>query len=111
MIAGREQGQLALQQQFVLRAILLNMVVQKCPRVAELLRALRFDLESTPCEELHGLPVVTIKFALPSFRPDDSLIMKATNLSGVPAFIELLDVNIVRAMSDPIKAELERLIS
>jgi hypothetical protein len=111
MVAGREQGQLALQQRFVLLAILLNMVVQKTPRVTQLMKALRFELASTPCEELHGLPLVTVSFALPSFRPDDSLIMKTTSLSGVPAFIELLDVNIVRALKDPIKEELERIIS
>ncbi|MEI9893444.1 MAG: hypothetical protein WDN28_05975 [Chthoniobacter sp.] len=76
----------------MLLAILLHMVVHKSPRVIQLMKALRFEVTSTPSEELHGLPLTTVGFALPSFRPDDSLIMKTTSLSGVPAFIELLDV-------------------
>jgi hypothetical protein len=111
MVAGREQSQLALQQRFVLLAILLNLVVQKCPHVALLMKALRFELGMAPCEELHGLPLVTVTFALPSFRPDDTLMLKATVLSGVPAFIELLDPEVVRQMKDPIKEELERIVS
>ncbi len=111
MVAGREQGQLGLQQRFVLLAVLLNLVVQKSPHVAQLLKALRFELGTAPCEELHGLPMVTVSFALPSFRPDDALILKATVLSGVPAFIELLDPEVIRQMKDPIKEELERIIT
>jgi hypothetical protein len=111
MATGREQSQSPLQQRFVLLTILLQLVLQKSPRVSQLMKALRFEIETTPCEELYGLPLTTVSFALPSFRPDDSLIMKATSLSGIPAFIELVDVEVVRAMKDPIKEQLERIVS
>lgn len=110
MVAGREQTQLAQQHRFVLLALLLKLVVQKSPRVVQLMKVLRFDFEIEPSEELYGLPLVTVRFALPSFRPDDSLLIKAANLSGIPAFIELVDMEAVRAMTDPLKAELEKII-
>lgn len=111
MVAGREQSQVASQHRFVLLALLLKLVVQKSPRVVQLMKVLRFDFESEPCEELYGLPLITVRFALPSFRPDDALLIKAANLSGIPAFIELIDMNAVRAMSDPLKVDLEKIVS
>ena len=52
----------------------------------------------------------SVRFALPSFRPNDSLILKATSLSGVPAFIELVDIEAVRAMKDPTMEQLAKIV-
>ena len=111
IVAGAESGQHAPQHLFLLHALLLKLVVEKAPRVCELMKALRFEVELLPCPELHGLPLVTVRFDLPSYRPDDSLILKATSLSGVPAFIEIIDVEAVRAMKDPIKEQLEKIVA
>jgi hypothetical protein len=111
LVAAREENQSPLQQRFVMADLLLLLVLQKSPRITGLLKDLRFDLEVVTSEELHGLPLVVVSFALPTFRPDDTLILKATSLSGVPAFIELVDVEAVRALTDPLKAELEKLVN
>ena len=110
IVSGAESGDIAPQNHFLLHTLLLRLVVEKSPRVAELMKALRFEFEMLPCAELHGLPLVTVRFALPSFRPNDSLILKATSLSGVPAFIELVDIEAVRAMKDPVMERLAKIV-
>ena len=59
---------------------------------------------------MKGLPVVTITSCLTSFRPADDLIQAATAFSGVPAFIELLDLDAVQTPKDFLKERLEELL-
>ncbi len=110
IMAGQEAGQWNLVQQFVLRALLLDLIISKAPRVVELLRALRFEVERVATPDFQNVPLTTIRFALPSFRPPDQLILDATGFSGVAAFIELIDIDAVPALSDPMKARLEELV-
>ena len=110
IVSGTESGDIAQQNHFLLHALLLRLVVEKSPRVVELMKVLRFEFEILPCPELHNLPLVTVRFALPSFRPNDALMLKATSLSGVPAFIELVDIEAVRAMKDPTMEQLAKIV-
>jgi hypothetical protein len=110
-VSGREQGQPEFIHQFVMLALTLRLVIARSAPVVDLLAALRFRVAVEPVAELHNLPVAAIEFALPSFRPPDELILTATALSGVPAFIELIDVEEVRNIPDPIKARIESLVS
>jgi hypothetical protein len=63
-----------------------------------------------PVPELHNLPTPTLSFSLPSFRPSDDLILEATAFSGIPAFIELIDVAAVGDIADPLKARVDELV-
>ena len=110
ILAGQESGQWQFVQQFVLRALLIDLVVAKAPRVVELLRAMRFEVERAVTPEFQNVPLTTIRFVLPSFRPPDQLILDATAFSGVPAFIELIDVDAMPALTDPIKLRLEEIV-
>ena len=56
------------------------------------------------------LPLVTIASCLPSFRPADDLILAATAFSGIPAFIELIDVDAAHSLGDPFKARVEEML-
>jgi hypothetical protein len=47
---------------------------------------------------------------LPSFRPADDLILTAIRFSGVPAFIELIDVEALNTLQDPLKLSLEKIL-
>jgi hypothetical protein len=47
---------------------------------------------------------------VPSFRPSDEVILAATRFSGVPAFIELIDVEAARMLPDPLKARIEEIL-
>jgi hypothetical protein len=53
---------------------------------------------------------VVISSCVPSFRPSDELVLATTRLSGVPAFIELIDTDAIHGMQDPLKPRLEELL-
>jgi hypothetical protein len=89
---------------FVLGALVLVMLLEKTPGLAELLTDLRYEVEVAPNEELGGLPIVSIHAGIPSFKPDDALILSATRFSGVPEFIELIDLGALDRLADPFAA-------
>jgi hypothetical protein len=47
---------------------------------------------------------------LPSFRPADNLILMATRFSGVSNFVELIDVDVVNTLQDPLRSRIEELL-
>jgi hypothetical protein len=89
---------------FVLGSLVLVMLLEKTPGLTQLLTDLRYDVEIAPSEELGGLPLVTIHAGVPSFKPDDAVILSATRFSGVPEFIELIDLEAANALADPFAA-------
>ena len=61
--------------------------------------------------EFGKLPVLSIHCTLGSFRPADELILAATRFSGVPAFIELMDLDAIEKLRDPFQKQIEELLS
>jgi hypothetical protein len=109
VITGKETARLEHLRQFVVNALVLQLVLARNPGLVKLFADLRYELKSESRTELRGLPIVTITSTLGSFRPADDLISAATAFSGVPAFIELLDLEAVQAPRDGLKEKLEEL--
>jgi hypothetical protein len=59
---------------------------------------------------LGELPLVTIRSCLSSFRPANSLILAVTRLSGVQAFIELIDIDAVHRLQDLLRLRIEEIL-
>src|SRR5882762_2185995 len=93
VLSGKEQRRPEYVRQFVVNALIMQLVVRKNPGLAQLFADLRYELKVVPAPDLKGLPLATITSSLPSFRPADDLILAAVAFSGVPAFIELIDVD------------------
>ena len=110
MLAGKEQHRPKALRHFVVSTIVLQMVMEKNPGLQRLLSDLRFRWQLQPVPDLHNLPMHTLSFSLPSFRPSDDLILAATEFSGIPAFIELIDVAAVRDIADPLKTKIDELV-
>src|SRR4029077_7475642 len=110
MLAGKEQRRPEAIRQFVVSTIVLQMVVEKNPGLLRLLSDLRFHWQIEPVPELHNLPIPTLSFSLPSFRPSDALILEATAFSGIPAFIELINTDAIHNIPDPLKARIDELV-
>jgi len=89
--------------QFLLGALALQDLLESFSELRELLRELRYEVAIEKRDSLGDLPLVTLRSALPAFRPNDALIAKAIQLSGVPAFIELIDGNAVGQLADPLR--------
>jgi len=110
VLGGREAARPEYLRQFAINALVIQLVLSRNPGVARLFQDLRYELKTETIPDLKGLPIVTITSCLTSFRPADDLILAATAFSGVPAFIELLDLKAVQAPKDTLKERLEELL-
>ncbi len=106
VLAGTEAVRLDFLRQFVVNSLVLVVVLSRVPKVVQLFADLRWKLEIETPPQLKGLPLVTATSALNSFRPSDDLILAATSFSGIPAFIELIDVDSVKGMQDALVSKI-----
>ena len=78
--------------------------------LSSILAELRYNVTAQTHPGLNSLPLVVIQSQIPTFLPPEPVIAAATELSGVNAFIELIDVEAIRQLSDPFKQRLSQLI-
>lgn len=109
VLAGKETVRADYLRLFVVNALVLQLVLERNPGLVQLFADLRFEMKFETPAELRGLPIVTITSCLPSFRPADDLIQAATAFSGVPAFIEVADLNAMHNPKDSLKEKIEEL--
>jgi hypothetical protein len=109
-LAGREQRRSEAVRQFVVNALAMQAMLARFPGVTQLLTDLRYEVRTEKSPALGDLPLVTVGSCLPSFRPADDLILTAIRFSGVPAFIELIDVEALNTLQDPLKLSLEKIL-
>jgi hypothetical protein len=109
---GRKQDRRGTDQlrQFVVNAMVIQTLLTRNAGLGRLFSQLRYDVLTQAHPGLNGLPVIVIQSQVPVFLPPEPVIAAATELSGVPAFLELIDVEAVRKMTDPLKEELLKLI-
>jgi hypothetical protein len=96
--------------QFIVSALVMRLCIERFPGLVQLFSDLRYHIRVEKISGLGELPFVTITSCLSSFRPADEVILQATRFSGVPAFIELVDIDSVPLLEDPLKARLEQLL-
>jgi len=89
--------------QFLLSALALEQLLAAFPEIGELLRELRYEVSIERRPPLGELPLVTLTSALPAFRPSDDVIAAAVRFSGVPAFIEVVDLDALASLADPLR--------
>ena len=109
-LASREQRRSDAVRQFVVNALVMHAMLAKFPGIAQLLTDLRYDIQTEKSPALGDLPLVTIRSCLPSFRPMDDLMLTASRFSGVPAFIELIDIEALNTLPDPLKLRIEKIL-
>lgn len=96
--------------QFVVNALAFQVTLGRSPGAVHLIKDLRYDIRTQALPGLEGLPFMTFGVQLPSFRPADDLLLTATRLSGVPAFIEVIDTDAVRCLEDPLRVQIQALL-
>jgi len=96
--------------QFVVNALVTQLTINHAAGLGALFADLRYQLQTEYAPDLPKLPLTTITFGLPSFRPADDLILAATTFSGIPAFIELIDTDAAARLQDPLKTRLQELV-
>lgn len=111
ILGAKETPRLDYLRQFVVNALVLQVILSRTPGLAPLFADLRYELKTETPAELRDLPVVTITSILTSFRPADELILPATAFSGIPAFIELVDLETLKEPTDVLKDRIANVIS
>jgi hypothetical protein len=105
---GSEPTRLDMLRQFVINALALALALSRFPKLKDLFTHLHWELKIETPASLHGLPLVTATSILHSFRPADELILAATSFSGIPAFIELIDLGSLQQTKDPFMSRVEQ---
>lgn len=92
--------------QFLLHYVVLETVVRRQAGVARILEALHFPLASRPAAELGGAPLTLIAAGVSTKLPDDAVIVESTEVSGTDAFEEVVAVEDVAALGNPLRDRL-----
>lgn len=106
-VLGKAERQPEHIRQFVVNALVMQLVLAHTPGLIPLFADLRYEIQTQSTPDLPKLPLTTVTSGVASFRPADDLILAATNFSGIPAFIELIDTDALSTLQDPVRARIE----
>jgi hypothetical protein len=111
MVTGDETRQPEDMRQALIACLTLVIFLKHFPVLKQLLQDLRYEVEFQKLENLGGLPVVILKAPIECFLPPDDFILQITQLSGIPAFQEIIDLDAIEKMPDPLRETLHQAIS
>jgi hypothetical protein len=92
--------------QVVLSYLLMHVVTNNSPGLLQIFEALHFPITSTVVPEFGPLPITRIGVAIRTTRPDDSVILQSAELTGMDAFEELVNLDDLHHLRDPLKDRL-----
>jgi hypothetical protein len=107
MVTGVENPQPDDMKQSLIDHLTLGIFLKRFPALSQLLRDLRYEVEIRNLDDLGGLPVVLLRVPLESFLPSDDFILEVTQLSGIPAFQEIVAEDAPEGLPDPLKDTLK----
>jgi len=110
MISGDETCHPEVMKQSLIAYLTLVLFLKHFPELEQLLQDLRYEVGVQNLEDLGGLPVVIVKAPIECFLPSDDFILQITQLSGIPAFQEIIDLDAVEKMPDPLKETIQAAI-
>lgn len=107
MLSGAEGRQPEDMRQSLISYLALVIFLEQFPSLTNLLKDLRYTVEIEKFADLGGLPAVILTAPLETFLPPDEFITEITQLSGIPAFQEIISVDAVQNMPDPLRDALQ----
>ncbi len=96
--------------EFVIRCCLTHLMLNRYAGITNLFRSLRWDVDVMTSQELGSLPLATLAAPLRTVLPPDDIILESTELSGMPQFEEVVDVDAVSSVSDPLVQKVRGII-
>jgi hypothetical protein len=97
-------------QQFVLHSLMMATVISRQTGICQILEALHFPLSIDNSEASGNLPVCYISSSVSTKRPPDDVIIESTEISGMDVFEEIVNIEDVARLRDPLKEKLTALI-
>jgi len=92
--------------QFVLHYSVLQLVISRQPGISRLFEAIRFPLSKGKIAEFGELPVTFVSSPVSTELPPDEVIIESTEISGQSVFDEVVDVEALLAVRDPMRDKL-----
>lgn len=92
--------------QFLVHYAAINVIFARHAGVPKILEALRFPLTVTKVPEFGELPITMISAPVSTVRPPDSVILESTELSGKNVFEEVVNLEEIPNLHDPLKDQL-----
>ncbi len=93
----------------VLHALVLHVAFQQ-RGVHELLASLRFPASTHHEPGLGNLPITVVSAAVATVRPPDDTIIESTEISGTDSFEEVVDLEAIENLQDPVRERLTGLV-
>jgi hypothetical protein len=92
--------------QFVVSYLLMHVVISNSPGLVSVFDALHFPITTTTVPEFGPLPITRVGVAVSTTRPSDDVILQSAELTGVDAFEEVVNVQDLSNLRDPLKQRL-----
>ena len=92
--------------QLVLSYLLMHVVTTNSPGLLQTFDALHFPITTTTLPEFGPLPITRIGVAISTTRPPDAVILQSAELTGMDAFEEIVNVDDLSQLRDPLKEKL-----
>jgi hypothetical protein len=93
-------------QKVVLSFLAMHVVTHQQPSLMQILEALHFPISTTKAPGFGDLPVTRIGIGVPTSRPPDAVIIESAELTGMDAFEEIVEVDALTRLRDPLKERL-----
>ena len=92
--------------QLVLSYLMMHVVTTNSPGLMQAFEALHFPITTTTIPECGPLPITRIGVAISTSRPSDAVILESAELTGMDAFEEIVNVDDLAHLRDPLKERL-----
>jgi hypothetical protein len=93
-------------QRFMLSYLVLHLAATSDPGLIQVFEALRFPLTTSKSPQFGELPITRIGIGISTARPSDALMIESAELTGMDAFEEIVKVEDIAKMGDPLKDRL-----
>ena len=97
-------------QTFVIHYLVMHLVMARQAGVRAMLEALHFPITTDRSPLFGELPITCISCAVSTERLPDDVIVESTEVSGMDAFEEIVNVDDIAALRDPLKERLMVLV-
>jgi hypothetical protein len=109
LLADRNRNDAELQQ-FVLHYLAMHIVISKQPGLTQILNTLHFPLSSGRLPSFGELPITYIGSSISTSLPPDEVVIESTELSGKDAFEEIVNIDDIANLHDPLKQRLTEVV-
>jgi len=93
-------------QRFVLTYLVMHLAATSDPALRQVFEALHFPLTTAQSPQFGELPITHIGIGIKTTRPSDAVMIESAELTGMDAFEEVVKVEDIAGLADPLKQRL-----